>query len=129
MSDHEEAEQFDDTQPIVHVDDLQTADTNLETLSATCFDDDSDSDAAESSSTHERARDSTKWEFIEFGAEARGRRTAQNGLTVQSGFSRFALRMAGFPVGAFQIIFDNHMLKHIQQCTNVEARRVLGNKE
>ena len=27
---HEEAEQFDDTQPIVHVDDLQTADTNVE---------------------------------------------------------------------------------------------------
>ena len=26
MSDDEEAEQFDDTQPIVHIDDLQTAD-------------------------------------------------------------------------------------------------------
>ena len=37
--------------------------------------------------------------------------------------------MADSPVGAFQIIFDNHMLKCIQQCTNVEARRVLGNEE
>ena len=37
--------------------------------------------------------------------------------------------MAGSPVGAFQIIIDNHMLKHIQQSTNVEARIVLGNEE
>ena len=41
---------------------------------------------------------------MEFGAEARGRRTAQNVLTVQSGLSRFALRMAVFPVGALQVI-------------------------
>ena len=129
MSGDEEAEQFGDTQPIVHVDDLQTACTNLETHSATCCDDDSGSDAAESSSTHERARDSTKWKFMEFGAEAQGRRTAQNVLSEQSDLSRCALRMAGFPVGAFHAIFDNHMLKHIQQSTNVEARRVLGNKE
>ena len=37
--------------------------------------------------------------------------------------------MADSPVDAFQIIFDNHMLKCIQQCTNVEARKVLGNEE
>ena len=37
--------------------------------------------------------------------------------------------MADSPVGAFQVLFGNHMLKHIQQCTNVEARRVLGNEE
>ena len=66
---------------------------------------------------------------MEFGVEARGRRTAQNVLTKQSGLSRFALRMADFPEGAFQVIFDNHMLKHIQPCTNVEARRVSGDKE
>ena len=66
---------------------------------------------------------------MEFGAEARGRRTAQNVLSEQSDLSRCALRMAAFPVGAFHVIFDNHMLKHIQQSTNVEARRVLGNKE
>ena len=84
MSDDEEAEQFDYTQPIVHVDDLQTAYTNVETHSATCFDDNSGSGAAESSSTHETARDGTKWKFMEFGIEARGRRTAQNVLIKQS---------------------------------------------
>ena len=47
MSDDEEAEQFDDTQPIAHIDDLQTADTNIEAHSAACFDDDSSSGAAE----------------------------------------------------------------------------------
>ena len=76
MSDDEEAEQFDDTQPIVHIDDLQTANTNLETHSALCSEDDSSSGAAKSSSTHETVRDSTKLEFMKFGAEAQGRRTA-----------------------------------------------------
>ena len=66
---------------------------------------------------------------MEFGVEARGRRAVQNVLTEQSGLSGFALRMADSPVGAFQVLFDNHMLKHIQQCTNVEARKVLGNEE
>ena len=37
ISDDEETEQFDDTQPIVHVDDLQAAYTNVETHSATCL--------------------------------------------------------------------------------------------
>ena len=104
MRDDEEAEQFDDTQPIVHVDNLQTAYINVETYSATCFDDDFGSGAAESSSAHETARDSTKWKFMEFGADARGRRTAKNDFTEQSGLSCFALRMADFPVGAFQVI-------------------------
>ena len=74
MSD-DEAEQFDDTQPIVRIDDLQTADTNLETHSALCSEDDSSSGAAKSSNTHETARDSTQMEFMKFGAEAQGRRT------------------------------------------------------
>ena len=80
----------------------------------------------------EHTRDSKrwhKWEFMEFCVEARGRRAAQNVLTDQSGLSRFALRMADSSVGAFQVILVNHMLKHIQQCTNVEAWRVLGNEE
>ena len=76
MSDDEETEQFHDTKPIVHLGDLQTADTNVETYSATCFDDASGSGAAESSSTHETAIDGTKWKFMEFGVEARGRRAA-----------------------------------------------------
>ena len=37
--------------------------------------------------------------------------------------------MADSPVGAFQVLFDSHILKHIQQCTNVEARSFLGNEE
>ena len=127
MSDDEKTEQFDDAQPIVRIGDLQTSGTNVEIYSATCYNDDSGSGAAESSSTNETQRDGTKWEFMEFGLEARGRRAAQNVLTEQSGLSRFALRMADSPVSAFQIIFDNHMPTYIQQCTNVEARRVLGN--
>ena len=113
------------TQPI----DLQIADTNVETHSAICLDDDSGSGAAESLSTRETARDGTKWEFKEFGVEARQRRAVQNVLPEQSGLSRFAFRMADSPAGTFQVIFDSHMLKHIQQCTNVEARKVLSNEE
>ena len=56
MSNDEETEQFDDVQPIIHVGNLQTADTNVETHSATCFDDDSGSGTTESWSTHEIAR-------------------------------------------------------------------------
>ena len=66
---------------------------------------------------------------MEFGVEARDRRAAQNVVTEQSGLSRFAFRMVDSPVGTYQVIFDNYMLKRIQQCTNVEARRVLGNEE
>ena len=44
--------------------------------SATCFDHDSALSAAESSSTHETARDGAKWKFMEFRVEARGRREA-----------------------------------------------------
>ena len=66
---------------------------------------------------------------MKFGAEAQGRQIAQNVLSEQSDLSRFALRMADSSAGAFQVIFNNHMLKHIQPFTNVEARRVLGNEE
>ena len=113
MSDDEKTEKFDDAQPIVHIDDLQTSDTNVEIYSATCCNDDSGSGAAESSSTNKTAKDGTKWAFMEFGLEPRGRRAAQNVLTEKSGLSRFALRRADSSVGAFQIIFDNHMPKYI----------------
>ena len=76
MSDDEKTEQFDDAQPIVHTGDLQTSDTNVEIYSATCYNDDYSSCAPESSSTNETARDGTKWEFMEFGLKARGRRAA-----------------------------------------------------
>ena len=80
-------------------------------------------------STPETARDSTKLEFMESCAETRGRRTAQNVLTEQSKLSHYTLRMADSLAGAFQVIFNNHMLKHIHLFTNVEARRALGNEE
>ena len=66
---------------------------------------------------------------MELGVEARGRCAVQIVLIEQSGLSHFAIRMEDTPVGAFQVVFDNHMLKQIQRCTNVEARRVLGNEE
>ena len=47
MSDNEKTEQFDDAQPVVHIGDLQTSDTNVEIYSATCYNDDSDSGAPE----------------------------------------------------------------------------------
>ena len=72
MSNDEETEQFDDAQPIVHVGNLQTVDTNVKTHSAVSFDDDSCSGAAESLSTHVTARDGTKWESME---KIRGRST------------------------------------------------------
>ena len=81
MSDNEETGQIDDAQPFAHVGDLQTSDTNVETHSATCFDDDSGSGATESLSTHDTARDSTKWEFMKFCVEARERRATRNVLT------------------------------------------------
>ena len=48
MNDDEKTEQFDDAQPIVHIGDLQTFDTNVEIYSATCYNDDSGSGAPES---------------------------------------------------------------------------------
>ena len=57
VSDDEETEQFDDIpQPIVHIGDLQTADTNIETHSAACLDDDSGLGAAESLRSQEMAQ-------------------------------------------------------------------------
>ena len=117
--------QFDNTQSIVQRDNLQTANTNVETHSALC----SGSGAAKSLSTPETARDSTKLEFMKFDAETRGRCTAQNVLTEQSELSHYTLRMADSLAGAFQVIFNNHMLKHIHLFTNVEARRALDNEE
>ena len=73
MSDDEETDQFDSTQT---GGDIQTAGINAETQSATPVTDDSGSSAVESSSTHETPRDGTKWEFMEFGVEARGKRAA-----------------------------------------------------
>ena len=39
---------------------------------------------------------------MKFGVEARGGRAAQNVLTEQSGLSRYTLKIAEYPVDAFQ---------------------------
>ena len=66
---------------------------------------------------------------MEFGVEARKRRAALDVQTEQSGLLLFALRMANSLAGAFRVISDNRMIKHIQQYINVEARRVFGTEE
>ena len=48
MNDDEKTEQFDDAQPIVHIGDLQTSDTNVEIYSVTCYNADSGLGAPES---------------------------------------------------------------------------------
>ena len=70
--------QFDGTQSTVHAGDLQTADINTETHSETYIDDSSGLVTAESSSTHETARDCTIWESMELGVEAPGMGEVQN---------------------------------------------------
>ena len=55
MSDDEQIKRFDSPQNITSVDNTQTAGTSnsVKTYFATCFEDDSGSDAAECSSSHE----------------------------------------------------------------------------
>ena len=60
MSDCEETEQFDNTQPIVHIGDLQLLILTLKPILLR-FDDDLGSGAAESSITYETARDGNLW--------------------------------------------------------------------
>ena len=65
--------------------------------------------------------------MINFSIEGRGRQAAQNVVTELSGLSRRSGQMADSPMDAFKLIFDNYIFSHIQNCTNVEARRVLEN--
>ena len=73
------------------------------------------------------ARDDTKWDIINFGVEEKARQAAQNVVTKLSGLSRWSRQMVDFPLGAFKPIFDNYIFSQIQNCTNVEACRVLEN--
>ena len=70
------------------------------------------------------AKDGTKWEYIEFSSESRGKLQAQNVLTKSSGLTRYANRMLDSPLSAFELFIDNAMLTHVQQCTEAEAHRV-----
>ena len=77
----------------------------------------------------ETAKDGTKWSFISLGSESRGRRAARNVLTEEAGLSRRSRQLSDSPLGAFLLLMDSHMISLVQNCTNVEARRVLSNKD
>ena len=70
------------------------------------------------------AKDGTKWKYIEFSSEPRGKLQAQNVLTESSGLTRYADRILDSPLNAFELFVDNAMLTHVQQCTEAEAHRV-----
>ena len=75
------------------------------------------------------AKDGTKWKYIEFSSESRGKLQAQNVLTESSGLTRYANRMLDSPLSAFELFVGNAMLTHVQQCTEAEAHRVKKNDE
>ena len=75
------------------------------------------------------ARDGTKWEYIEFSSESRGRLQAQNVLTEREGLTRYANRVLDAPLSAFELLVNNSILTHIQQCTEAEAHRVKNSDE
>ena len=77
----------------------------------------------------ETANDGTKWSFISLGSESRGRRAARNVLTEEAGLSRRSRQLSDSPLGAFLLLMDSDMISLVQNCTNVEARRVLSNKD
>ena len=70
------------------------------------------------------AKDRTKCDYIEFSSESRGKLQAQNVLTDSSGLTRYANRMLDSPLSAIELLVDNAMLTHVQQCTEAEAHRV-----
>ena len=75
------------------------------------------------------AKDLTKWEYIEFSSESRGKLQAQNVLTESRSLTRYANRMLDSPLSAFELLVDNAMLTHVQQCTEAEAHRVKNSDE
>ena len=77
----------------------------------------------------ETAKDGTKWSFISLGSESRGRRAARNVLTEEAGLFRRSRQLSDSLLGAFLLLVDSHMISLVQNCTNVEARRVLSNKD
>ena len=72
------------------------------------------------------ARDGTKWEYIKFSSESSGRLQAHNVLTESEGLTRYANRMLDGPLSAFELLVNNSILTHIQQCTEAEAHRVMS---
>ena len=52
-----------------------------------------------------------------------GRLQAQNVPTESEGLARYANRMLDNPLSAFELLVDNSILIHFQQCTEAEAHR------
>lgn len=78
--------------------------------------------------TKETARDGTVWNVCLPGVGSRGRLRMQNVVRQVSGPTPFAkqrIRQDSF-LTAFRLLIDNNMLRHIQQCTETEARARLG---
>ena len=75
------------------------------------------------------AKDGTKWEYIEYFSDSRGKLQAQNVLTESSGLTRYANRMLDSSLSAFELFVDNAMLTHVQQFTEAEAHRVKKSDE
>ena len=75
------------------------------------------------------AKDGTKLDYIEFSSESRGKLQPQNVLTESRGLTRYANRMLDSPLSAFELLVDNAMLTHVQQCTEAEVHRVKNSDE
>ena len=73
----------------------------------------------------ETANDGTKWVFRIFDGNGRGKRATHNVLTEQSGLSRWSRQMSDSFLSAFQLLLNSHIISLIQNCTNVEAQKVL----
>ena len=76
----------------------------------------------------EIANDGTKWVFINFCSEERGRRATSNVLTEQSILSRWSRQVSHSASGTFELLLDNYIVFLIQNCTMVEAQKVFRNE-
>ena len=65
---------------------------------------------------------------FKFGFEETDRRATNSVLAEQSGLSRPSQQMPVSSSGAFQLVLDSHIIFQVQNCTNVEARKVLRNE-
>ena len=74
-------------------------------------------------------KDGTKWEYIEFSSESRGRLQTQNELTESEGLTRYANRMLDRSLSAFKLLVGNSMLTHVQQYTEAKAHIVKNSDE
>ena len=50
-------------------------------------------------------------------------------LTESRGLTRYANRMLDSPLSAFELLVENAMLTHVQQCTEAKAHRVKNSDE